>query len=76
VLILTRRKNERVFIGDDITLVVLGIENNRIKLGVDAPSELSILREEIAGRKTSNARKAANDTEVDEASLSKKQGLS
>lgn len=47
MLILTRRSNERIFVGDDIVLVVLGIENNRVKLGIEAPSEVCILREEI-----------------------------
>lgn len=47
MLILTRRTNERIFIGDNIVLVVLGIENNRVKLGLDAPNEIPILREEI-----------------------------
>jgi len=47
MLILTRRSNERIFIGDDVVLVVLGIENNRVKLGIEAPAEVAILREEI-----------------------------
>lgn len=47
MLILTRRSNERIFIGEDVVLVVLGIENNRVKLGIEAPSEIAILREEI-----------------------------
>jgi len=49
MLILTRRANERIHIGDNVVLVVLGIENNRVKLGIDAPPEVSILREEIVG---------------------------
>lgn len=49
MLILTRKSNERIFIGDDVVLVVLGIENNRVKLGIEAPSEVAILREEIIG---------------------------
>jgi len=47
MLILTRRANERIFIGDGIAVVVLGIENNRVKLGIEAPANVSILREEI-----------------------------
>jgi len=47
VLILTRRSNERIFIGDDIVLSILAIEGNRVKLGIDAPKDVSILREEI-----------------------------
>lgn len=47
MLILTRRSNERIFIGDDIVLSILAIEGNRVKLGIDAPKDVSILREEI-----------------------------
>ncbi len=47
MLILTRRTNERIFIGDEIILVVLGVENNRVKLGIEAPTDVTILREEI-----------------------------
>lgn len=47
MLILTRRSNERIFIGDNVVLVVLGIENNRVKLGIEAPNDVTILREEI-----------------------------
>jgi len=52
MLILTRRSNERIYIGDTIVLVVLGIENNRVKLGIEAPADVTILREEIADDKT------------------------
>jgi len=52
MLILTRKMNERIFIGDDIALVVLGIENNRVKLGVEAPANTTILREEIVDAAT------------------------
>ncbi|MEE9332506.1 MAG: carbon storage regulator CsrA [Granulosicoccaceae bacterium] len=47
MLILTRRSSERIFIGDDVVLSVLAIEGNRVKLGIDAPKDVSILREEI-----------------------------
>lgn len=47
MLILTRRSNERIFIGENVVLSVLAIEGNRVKLGIDAPKDVSILREEI-----------------------------
>jgi len=47
MLILTRRVDERIFIGEDITLCVLDIEGNRVRLGLDAPKEVAILREEL-----------------------------
>lgn len=58
MLILTRRVDERIFIGDDITLCVLDIEGNRVRLGLEAPKEVAILREEIHQR---YAGEAAND---------------
>lgn len=58
MLILTRRIDERIFIGDEIVLSVLDIEGNRVKLGIQAPKEVAILREEIHAR---YAGKAANE---------------
>lgn len=55
MLILTRRVDERIFIGDDITLCVLDIEGNRVRLGLEAPKEIAILREEVHERYTENA---------------------
>lgn len=50
MLILTRRVDERIFIGDDITLCVLDIEGNRVRLGLEAPKDVAILREEVQQR--------------------------
>lgn len=58
MLILTRRIDERIFIGEEIVLSVLDIEGNRVKLGIQAPKEVAILREEIHAR---YAGKAANE---------------
>jgi len=55
MLILTRRVDERIFIGDNITLRVLDIEGNRVRLGLDAPKDVAILREEIQQRYSENA---------------------
>lgn len=51
MLILTRRPNERIMIGNDITVVVVGVKGNQVQLGVDAPQEMSVDREEIYLRK-------------------------
>ena len=65
MLILTRRVDERIFIGDDITLCVLDIEVNRVRLGLEAPKEIAILREEVHQRYVGEASNDANHSEVD-----------
>jgi carbon storage regulator len=50
MLILTRRVEETVFIGDAITVTVLGIKGNQVKLGIEAPKHIPVHREEVAER--------------------------
>ena len=47
MLILTRRVNETVMIGDDVTVTVLSINHNQVRLGVNAPRNVPVHREEI-----------------------------
>lgn len=47
MLVLSRKEGERIIIGDDIELVVLSIENDQIKLGIDAPRNVQIFRKEV-----------------------------
>ena len=47
MLILTRRVGESLVIGDDINIIVLGVKGNQVRLGIEAPDDVSIHREEI-----------------------------
>ncbi|OGT43604.1 MAG: carbon storage regulator [Gammaproteobacteria bacterium RIFCSPHIGHO2_12_FULL_40_19] len=50
MLILTRRISESIIIGDDVKITVLGVKGNQVRLGIDAPKNLSVHREEIYER--------------------------
>ena len=50
MLILTRKVGESVLVGDDISITVLSVRGNQVKLGVQAPKEVSFHREEIFQR--------------------------
>ena len=50
MLILTRKVGENLLIGDDISITVLSVRGNQVKIGVDAPNDISVHREEIYHR--------------------------
>ena len=63
MLILTRRVGETLMIGDDVTMTVLGVKGNQIRIGVNAPKDVSVHRLEIYQR--IQAEKGTITTEID-----------
>lgn len=50
MLILTRRVGETLMVGDEVTITVLGVKGNQVRIGVNAPKDVAVHREEIYQR--------------------------
>jgi carbon storage regulator len=50
MLILTRRQSESLRIGDDVTITILGLKGNQVRVGINAPKNVAVHREEIYER--------------------------
>jgi carbon storage regulator len=55
MLILTRRIGETVIIGENIKVTVLRVQGSQVRVGIDAPKDVTVLREEICGQEQGNA---------------------
>lgn len=47
MLVLSRKKDEKIIIGDSITLMVIEIKNDKVRLGIEAPKDVTVHREEV-----------------------------
>ena len=59
MLVLTRKKEEKIMIGDEIEIQVLSIDGNQVQLGIDAPRSIEVHREEVYERVKQENRQAA-----------------
>lgn len=48
MLVLTRKKDETIWIGEDVKITIVGLGNGRVRIGIDAPAQRVILRGEVA----------------------------
>ena len=65
MLILSRHVGESIIIGDEVTVTVLSVKGNQVRIGIDAPKEVSVHREEIYDRIKSEAGVAEKSNPMD-----------
>ena len=58
MLVLSRRESEKIRLGSEIVLTVVRLSNDRVRLGIEAPPEMLILREELGPENTRHAKNA------------------
>lgn len=67
MLILTRRIGESLVIGNDVTITILGVKGNQVRVGVNAPKEISVHREEIYKRiQQEKSQQVTTETDLEE----------
>ena len=63
MLVLSRKPSERIHIGDNIIITVVRVSGQTVRIGIDAPKEIRIMREELLDGKTNEARVPVRDVQ-------------
>ena len=72
MLILSRKRNEKIMIGDDISIMIVDIRGDQVQIGIDAPRSIPVHRHEIYEEIKSSTLKAAASDSVDHEALRRK----
>jgi carbon storage regulator len=64
MLVISRKINEKIKIGDDIEITIISIDKNQVKIGIEAPKNVTILRAELIEQITKENKKAAQTVDI------------
>ena len=71
MLVLKRKAGESIIVADNIEIKIIEVEEGRIKIGIDAPKEVSIIRKEVLDEAKSENKTAAQSRNIDKSALTK-----
>lgn len=64
MLVLTRKVEESILIGDDVEIMVLGVSGDKVRIGINAPREIEVFRKEVRDERDKSAQANGTDTSI------------